>query len=137
MASFSERSGYFNTFGGNTVCCAAASAVLDVLQDERLVERSAQVGQYLKDGFERLQRADARIGDGAARACTWASRSSTRRAPDTREALRLVNGLRQRRILVSTCAAAGNVLKIRPPLPFSTEHCDLLLDAAGQLLAAG
>ena len=84
MASFSERSGYFNTFGGNTVCCAAASAVLDVLQDERLVERSAQVGQYLKDGFERLQRADARIGDVRARACTWASRSSTRRARPTR-----------------------------------------------------
>ena len=83
MASFSERSGYFNTFGGNTVRCAAASAVLDVLRDERLIERSAQVGQYLKDCFERLQRADARIGD-AARACTWASRSSIRRARPTR-----------------------------------------------------
>ena len=137
MASFSERSGYFNTFGGNTVCCAAASAVLDVLRDERLIERSAQVGQYLKDCFERLQRADARIGDDAARACTWASRSSIRRARPTRA--RRCAGERPAPAphLVSTCAAAGNVLKIRPPLPFSTEHCDLLLDAAGQLLAAG
>lgn len=138
MASFSERSGYFNTFGGNTVCCAAASAVLDVLRDERLIERSAQVGQYLKDGFERLQRADARIGDvRGAGLYLGVEIVNQAGAPDTREALRLVNGLRQRRILVSTCAAAGNVLKIRPPLPFSTEHCDLLLDAAGQLLAAG
>ena len=138
MASFSERSGYFNTFGGNTVCCAAASAVLDVLRDERLIERSAQVGQYLKDCFERLQRADARIGDvRGAGLYLGVEIVDQAGAPDTREALRLVNGLRQRRILVSTCAAAGNVLKIRPPLPFSTEHCDLLLDAAGQLLAAG
>ena len=138
MASFSERSGYFNTFGGNTVCCAAASAVLDVLRDERLIERSAQVGQYLKDCFERLQRADARIGDvRGAGLYLGVEIVDQAGAPDTREALRLVNGLRQRRILVSTCAAAGNVLKIRPPLPFSTEHCDLLLDAAGQPLAAG
>ena len=138
MASFSERSGYFNTFGGNTVCCAAASAVLDVLRDERLIERSAQVGQYLKDCFERLQRADARIGDvRGAGLYLGVEIVDQAGAPDTREALRLVNGLRQRRILVSTRAAAGNVLKIRPPLPFSTEHCDLLLDAAGQLLAAG
>ena len=108
MASFSERSGYFNTFGGNTVCCAAASAVLDVLRDERLIERSAQVGQYLKDCFERLQRADARIGDvRGAGLYLGVEIVDQAGAPDTREALRLVNGLRQRRILVSTCAAAA------------------------------
>ena len=92
----------------------------------------------MKDCFERLQRADARIGDvRGAGLYLGVEIVDQAGAPDTREALRLVNGLRQRRILVSTCAAAGNVLKIRPPLPFSTEHCDLLLDAAGQLLAAG
>ncbi|MBN3786934.1 aspartate aminotransferase family protein [Burkholderia sp. Ac-20353] len=138
LASFASRSGYFNTFGGNTVCCAAAAAVLDVIENERLIERAARVGRYLKEGFERLKGAYRSIGDvrGAglyvAVECVDPQRGG---APDAAEALRIVNGLRRRRILISTCGASGNVLKIRPPLPFSAEHCDLLLLATEALLA--
>ena len=35
-----------STFGGNPLCCAAALATLDVIVSERLVERSARVGQW-------------------------------------------------------------------------------------------
>ncbi len=35
------------TFGGNHLACAAASAVLDVMQDEHLVENAEKVGTYL------------------------------------------------------------------------------------------
>lgn len=138
MASFASRSGYFNTFGGNTVCCAAASAVLDVIENEQLIERSASVGQYLKAGFERLKRNHRAIGDvrgaGLYLAVEFVDPQRDD-APDTAEALRIVNGLRDRRILISTCGAAGNVLKVRPPLTFDIQHCDLLLDATEALLA--
>ena len=36
---------YFNTFGGNPVSCAAANAVLDVLERERLQENARVVGR--------------------------------------------------------------------------------------------
>eukprot|EP00392_Amoebophrya_sp_AT5.2_P005172 g5181.t1 len=39
---------YFNTFGGNPVCCAAGLAVLDVLESEKLMESAKIVGDYLK-----------------------------------------------------------------------------------------
>lgn len=39
------------TFGGNHLACAAACAVLDVMEDEHLVENAAEVGAYL---LERL-----------------------------------------------------------------------------------
>src|SRR5215469_11753225 len=45
---------YFNTFGGNPVCVAAASAVLDVLEAEMLPANAAATGAYLKDALSRL-----------------------------------------------------------------------------------
>jgi acetylornithine aminotransferase len=35
------------TFGGNHLACAAAKAVLDVIEDENLIENAAAVGKYL------------------------------------------------------------------------------------------
>jgi 4-aminobutyrate aminotransferase-like enzyme len=41
----------------------------------------------------------------------------------------LVEGLKARRVLVSTTGPRRNVLKIRPPLAFHATHADLLLEA--------
>ena len=38
---FAETTEWFSTFGGNPVACAAALAVLDVIEDERLIDRAA------------------------------------------------------------------------------------------------
>ncbi len=42
------------TFGGNHLGCAAALAVLDIIEDEKLVENAAEVGQYLMDELKKL-----------------------------------------------------------------------------------
>ena len=42
------------TFGGNHLACAAALAVLDVFEEEKLVENAREVGEYLIDGLRRL-----------------------------------------------------------------------------------
>ena len=54
---------YFNTFGGNPVSCAVAAAVIDVIDDERLVDNAADVGAYVLDGFRELQSRQPLIGD--------------------------------------------------------------------------
>jgi 4-aminobutyrate aminotransferase-like enzyme len=140
MDAFASRSEYFNTFGGNTVCCAAASAVLDVIEKEGLIAHAADAGHYLKSGLEALKRQHASIGDvrgvGLYLAVEFIDTDSRGNTPDAQEALRVVNALRARRILISVCGAAGNILKIRPPLVFSREHCDHLLDAMREILAA-
>ena len=38
---------YFNTFGGNPVSCAIASAVMDVIEDERVKSKSRNLGDFL------------------------------------------------------------------------------------------
>ena len=45
---------YFNTYGGNPVSCAIASAVLDVIEKEKLIEHSNKIGHILVEGGKKL-----------------------------------------------------------------------------------
>jgi len=54
MAAF-KRGEHSSTFSGNPLVCAAASAAIDVLVEERLPERAATLGRYFKDKLEGLQ----------------------------------------------------------------------------------
>ncbi|CAD7956358.1 unnamed protein product [Amoebophrya sp. A120] len=56
---------YFNTFGGNPVCCAAGLAVLETLEEENLMENARIVGAYLrKIALERLTEAGLQATSG-------------------------------------------------------------------------
>jgi 4-aminobutyrate aminotransferase-like enzyme len=57
------------------------------------------------------------------------------RAPDKTETTRLVNGMRRRGVLISSCGAGHNVLKIRPPLIFQPEHVDIFVAAFEAILS--
>jgi 4-aminobutyrate aminotransferase len=52
-----------STFGGNPVCCAAALATLDVIQEERLMENAARVGERLLGDLRELAQESRLIGD--------------------------------------------------------------------------
>src|SRR5262249_36535165 len=58
-----EEAELVSAFGGNPVACAAALAVLAVIEDEGLVENAAEVGGYLLDGLRELQSQHPVIGD--------------------------------------------------------------------------
>ena len=45
--AFSPDGEFFSTFGGNPVAMAAALAVLEVMDDERIIDNAAEVGEYL------------------------------------------------------------------------------------------
>ena len=45
---------YFNTYGGNPVSCAIASAVLDVIENEKLMDHAVLIGNILVDGAKKL-----------------------------------------------------------------------------------
>ena len=121
---------YFNTFGGNPVSMAAASAVLDVIENEGLLSNAATVGDTLRNRLSAIE--DPRIGDvrgaGLYVGVEMVSDPQTKE-PDRAGARRLVNGLRDRKVLVSVCGHDGNVLKIRPPLVFSMADVDWFISA--------
>jgi 4-aminobutyrate aminotransferase-like enzyme len=136
---FAARVMYFNTFGGNPVSCAAANAVLDVLERERLQQNARTVGEYALAGLERLRQKHDIIGDVRGSGLFFGAELVTDRRskqPATAETRRLVNAMRDRGVLISRIGVHDNVLKIRPPMPFSKENADLLLATLDDALHA-
>jgi 4-aminobutyrate aminotransferase-like enzyme len=138
LEEFSARARYFNTFGGNPVSCAAALAVLDVIREEGLMANALSVGDYLQRGLRALAQRYECVGEvrgaglfiGVELEAGAGSRDSA-----AARSLALVNRLRQRHVLISACGRDGEVLKIRPPLPFSTSDADEFLSKLDASLA--
>jgi len=129
--SFSKQSSYFNTFGGNPVSCAAAMAVMDVIEAENLQANALEVGKYLHQGLESMSRRHEIIGDIRGSGFFIGvdlvqDRHSRKPAGD--EAVRIINDLKDRGVLAGRTGPHGNVLKFRPPMVFSKAHADLLLE---------
>ena len=130
FAEFGRTARYFNTFGGNAVAAQAAMAVLDVIQSEGLVENAQSVGAYLKDGLRSLASHHAAIGDVRGAGLFLGVEIVSNRAAKTADAektSRIVNGMREERVLISACAKSANVLKIRPQLTSTRAEADFLL----------
>ncbi len=130
---------YFNTFGGNTVAIAAAQATLDVIRDEGLQANALRVGERIQAGLRQLATRYECIGDVRGIGMYIGAelvKDRARKTPDAELATRIVNGLRERRVLISATGFHSNTLKIRPPLVFSDAHADRLLSALEDTLRA-
>lgn len=137
IAEFGPQSRYFNTFGGNPVAAAAGKAVIDTVRMEGLQQNALEVGRYLMDGLKSLSERHQAIGDVRGSGLFIGVEIVSDRAekrPGRTLTTRIVNGLRERRVLISASGPHANVLKIRPPLVFSRENADMLLDALDDVL---
>lgn len=133
MAAFRNAFSYFNTFGGNPVSAAAALAVLDVIRDEGLQENAARVSAHVTARMEALRHpllhdtrsnglffgAEFILDDGQ---------------PATKFCADLVESMVARGVLMNVIGAGRNILKIRPPLPFSIENADHLMERLEEAL---
>jgi 4-aminobutyrate aminotransferase-like enzyme len=139
LAAFGARARYFNTFGGNPVSIAAASAVMDVIEQDHLVANAKSVGAALLSGCRHLQQRFTAIGDvrgiGLFVGVDFVCDCKTK-APNAALATHVVNALREKHILISASGPGANVLKIRPPLPFSHANADQLLTTFEAVLHA-
>lgn len=135
LQEFGKNIRYFNTFGGNSVAIAAAQAVLDVIREESLIENALKVGGKILTGLKDLSQGLEQVaevrGSGFFIGVDLVTDRSTL-SPDGEAAAGIVNALRQDRILISACGAQGNVLKLRPPMPFSSNDADRLLEGMGR-----
>jgi 4-aminobutyrate aminotransferase-like enzyme len=136
---FSSSDGYFNTFGGNPVSCAAALAVLDVIEGEGLQQNTAQLGAHIVVGLEALSQKYEVIGDvrgnGLFIAVELVSDRATR-SPATEISARVVNDLRERGVLTGSIGPDDNILKLRPPMVLHQAEADLMLDTLDASLRA-
>lgn len=133
---FVEATGYFSTFGGNTLACAAALAVLDVIETEGLVAHAKAMGTHLG---QRLHELAARH-EGVRCVRAWGLLAGVDLAdgdgrPDSARARRVVNAMRQAGVLVGTTGPLENVVKVRPPLVVERADVDLIAERLDDALS--
>jgi 4-aminobutyrate aminotransferase-like enzyme len=130
--SFNNGMEFFSTFGGNTVSCAIGLEVLSVVEEEELQQHAHTVGSHLLDGLRDLQKTHDIIrdvrGSGFFIGIELVAEDGR---PATATAAGIVNRMREDGILLGTDGPHHNVLKIRPPMPFSETDADLLLAVLG------
>lgn len=129
---------YFNTTGGTAVSCAIGNAILEVIEQESLKENALQVGNYLKSSLRKMMSRYDLIGDvrgaGLFIGIEMVTDVGTKN-PSGEIANRVVNALRQKRVLVSSAGPDANVLKVRPPLPFTQSNADHFLQCFDEVLS--
>ena len=125
--SFDNGMEFFSTFGGNNVSCAIGLKVLEVVQQEKLQAHALRVGEHLLNGLHELHLRHEVIreirGSGFFLGVEL-----------VHEASGVVNQMRERGILMGTEGPLHNVIKIRPPMPFSERDADELLTTFGRIL---
>lgn len=132
LRAFTDKVDFFSTFGGNPVSAAAALATLHVLQSEHLQDNAHSTGKLFRDGIRDLAALYPALGDVRGSGLMIGVeivKDRASRQPDGDFAKQIANRMRENGVLIGTEGPDGNVLKIRPPLPFGPAH-------AAQALAA-
>jgi 4-aminobutyrate aminotransferase len=124
------------TYGGNAVACAAALATLDVIQDEGLVANAAEMGLRLKEGLRKVASAHPAIGDVRGLGLMVGSEFGTGDAPDADAAQRAQRAAGERGLLLLTCGAHGNVVRMIPPLVVDAAQIDEAVQIWSEAVAA-
>jgi 4-aminobutyrate aminotransferase-like enzyme/Ser/Thr protein kinase RdoA (MazF antagonist) len=135
--AFKNGMEYFNTFGGNPVSCAIGLEVLKVIREEGLQQNAKTVGNYLKAGLRNLMDQFPIVGDVRGPGLFIGFelvKDRVAKTPATEQAAYFANRMRDKGILMSTDGPFNNVLKIKPPLVFSSANADFLLDAIRSVL---
>ncbi len=136
--SFDNGMEFFSTFGGSTVASAVGMAVLSVVQDEQLQSHGRMVGSRMLDGLRSFVNKHRLVGDVRGSGFFLGVELVRDRAtlePAAEEASYVSNRMREEGILLGTDGPYHNVVKIRPPMPFSSEDADQLVATLDRILA--
>jgi 4-aminobutyrate aminotransferase-like enzyme len=138
-ASFDSGLEFFSTFGGSTVACAVGAAVLEVLDREQLQAHAHKVGLHMQNKLQSLKDRHSLIGDVRGSGLfvgVELVRCRDTLEPAAEEASDVVNRLREAGVLIGADGPFHNVLKIRPPMPFSADNADELVRCLDEALAS-
>lgn len=116
-----------STYGGNPMACAVASAALDVLVEERLCERAAELGEHLKHRLEHLKT------DKVARIRCLGLWAGIDIKPEHGPARPFCYALKDRGMLCKDTHV--QTIRLAPPLVITKEQIDWAIDQLEAVLA--
>ena len=109
--------GLGGTYGGNPICCAAALAVLEIIESEHLVEKAHELGKKLYSRFEQWQKKFDIVGGirglGAMLGIEIVKRTS--KAPAADETKQLVSFCHDNGLIILSCGTYGNIIRFLLP----------------------
>ncbi|WP_350291865.1 aminotransferase class III-fold pyridoxal phosphate-dependent enzyme [uncultured Croceitalea sp.] len=135
-ASFEKGVEFFSSFGGNPVSCAIGMAVLEVIEEDGLQQNAAEVGDYYKSLLKELQAKNSCIGDvrGEGLFLGIDIVKDGSKETDGKLASTIKNELRNQYILVSTDGPDDNVIKTKPPLCFTKQNAEEVVERIDAIL---
>jgi 4-aminobutyrate aminotransferase / (S)-3-amino-2-methylpropionate transaminase / 5-aminovalerate transaminase len=130
--------GLGGTYAGNPVACAAGLAVLDIMRDERLPERSARIGSVIEERMRSWANEHEIVGDvramGAMAGMELVRNRKTKEPADT-ETAKVLADARERGLIVLRAGMHHNVIRTLMPLTIPDDQLDEGLDMLGSALA--
>ena len=133
-----QPGGLGGTYGGNPLACAAALAVLDAMERERIPERARAAGARIAACFKGWAERHACIGDvrglGAMIGMELVTDRASR-APDKALTGRLLAAALQRGVILLSAGTYGNVVRVLAPLTTEDAILDEGLGAMGEALS--
>lgn len=128
-----------STFGGNPVTSVAAKAVIEIIEEDRLMDNAYTVGNYYREGLESLQEKYELLGDvrgmGLLQAMEFV-KDPVSKEPAPAATNQFMEECRKRGLLVGKGGLYGNVIRTSPPLNISKSDVDEAVRVMDQALAA-
>lgn len=117
----------FATFGGNPLSCAAAVAVIEIIQEEKYLEKAATLGAHFKKKLEELQQDHKIVGEIRGQGLMLGVelvRDQETKEPATQEILTVMEVSREKGLLIGKGGLDNNVIRLQPPLVLTAEQID-------------
>jgi 4-aminobutyrate aminotransferase len=124
-----EGGSHASTFGGNPLSCAAASAVIDVMTEENLLENATKQGAYIMKRLEDLKDEQPIVGDVRGKGLmigTEIVKDKESKKPGSDEAKEIMTRCWKRGVAIITCGAS--TVRLVPPLIITRELVDAALE---------
>jgi 4-aminobutyrate aminotransferase/(S)-3-amino-2-methylpropionate transaminase len=134
-----EPGGLGGTYSGSPIACAAALAVLDVIEEEKLIERANHIGAKMKSRLDAISRRNNAVpiaeirGPGAMIAFDVVATRGTNE-PDADMTKKVIAKARENGLILLSCGVYGNAIRLLVPLTASDALLDEGLDVLEQAL---
>src|SRR5437016_3536231 len=136
-AALAQRT-HFNTFGGNPVVCAQGSAVLDVIDREKLQANSLKIGNRILDGLNKLKDKHNIIGDVRGKGLLLGIelvKDRQSKEPAKEECAQVMENCKEMGLLLGKGGLWGQTIRFSPPMCVNEQDANFLLEVLDRALA--